>query len=242
MSKTTPGILATAGVFLLAGVWGTYASIWPDLFRPHPHILFLFLIVGVLLILGSAIGAIIRGCSKRPMLEQPQNAEPIAAPNGLNLELIPHGANSPLLCLEVKNLGEDAKITATIKIVSKSYGVSFNTRPYVGQWELLSYKRRFGDHRPEPRASVVVIPKGHRRILEIAKQASENGHRDISAAYLVGFDEFLQWDFEQKSGSSLPKFRLDIEFLAEGTDSIHRTFDVGPVHAYGPLGMTEVSA
>ncbi len=161
----------------------------------------------------------------------------------LDLALTPHGNSSPLLCLEVKNQGEDASITATIRIVSKSYGDLFDTRPYVGQWTLLSYKRRFGDHGPQPRASAVSIPSGTYRILEIAKVIPENGKNDVSAAYLVGSKECLQWDFEQNAYSKLPTLRLDIEFLDQGTsNSLRKIFDVGPVHAYGPLGMTEVAA
>jgi hypothetical protein len=162
----------------------------------------------------------------------------------LNLLLIPHGDNSPLLCLEVKNKGDDVKITATIRVVSRSYGGPVDTRPYTGKWTLLSYKKRWDDYRPEPTVSEVTIPSGNHRILEIARQDSENGlGNDISEAKLVGFDEFLRWDYEQKPDSKLPFFRLQIEFLAEGVSkSLCKLYDVGPVHAYGPLGMTEVTA
>jgi hypothetical protein len=158
------------------------------------------------------------------------------------LELTPHGNNSSLLCLEVRNKGDDAKITATMRVVSRSYGGPVDTRPYTGQWTLLSYRRRFGDHRPFPTAPVVTIPSGDYRILEIAKQNPENGRgNEISAAHLVGFDEFLRWDFEPKPDSKLPSFRLQVEFLAQGIKPLCKLYDVGPVAACGPLGMTEVT-
>jgi hypothetical protein len=161
----------------------------------------------------------------------------------LSLLLTPHGDNSPLLCLEVKNKGEDVKLTATIRVVSRSYGGPFDTRPYTGRWTLLNHRRRFGDHRPEPTAPVVTISAGDYRILEIAKQDPDNGKgNDTSAAYLVGFDEFLRWDFEQKPDSKLPSFRLQIEFRADGVPkSLSKLYDVGPKHAYGPLHMIEVT-
>jgi hypothetical protein len=162
----------------------------------------------------------------------------------LDLLLIPHGNNSPLLCLEVKNKGDDAKIAATIRVISRSYGGPVDTRPYAGRWTLLSYKRRFGDHRATPTATAVTIPSGDHRILEIARQHPENGRgNDISEAKLVGFGEFLRWDFEPKVDSKLPTFRLDIEFRGEGIPkTISKLYDVGPVAACGPLGMTEVTA
>jgi hypothetical protein len=160
----------------------------------------------------------------------------------LSLLLTPHGQNNPLLCLEVKNQGEDVRLTATMRVVSRSYGGPVDTRPYSGRWTLLTYKRRFGDHRPKPTALLVTIPSGDYRILEIAKQDPDNGRgNEISAAYLVGFDEFLRWDFEQKPDSKLPSLRLQIEFRADGIPNpLSKVYDVGPVHAYGPLGMTEV--
>jgi hypothetical protein len=60
----------------------------------------------------------------------------------LDLSFAAHGENNPLLCLEVKNNGETAKITATIRVVSRSYGEPVNTRPYTGQWTHLPYKPR----------------------------------------------------------------------------------------------------
>jgi hypothetical protein len=177
-------------------------------------------------------------------LRKPSLSEVVVVPNALNLSFTSHGNNSPLLCLEVRNQGDDAKITASIRVVSRSYGGSVDTRPYIGQWTLLTYKRRFGDHRPEPKATTVVIPSGSHRILEIARQDPKNGQgNDISVAHLVGFNEFLRWDFEQKPDGKLPSFRLQIEFLAEGLPkSLCKLYDVGPIHAYGPLGMKEVTA
>ena len=170
------------------------------------------------------------------------NPKEVSQEKTLELELISHGQNSPLLCLEVKNKGEDVKLSATIRVVSRSYGGPVDTRPYIGQWTLLTYKRRFGDHRPKPTAPVVTIPSGTHRILEIARQDPENGRgNDISEAKLVGFDEFLRWDFEPKLNSNLPTFRLHVEFRGEGiSKTTSKLYDVGPVAACGPLGMTEV--
>ena len=165
-------------------------------------------------------------------------------PKKLNLKFVPHGDNSPLLCLEIQNKGDAAEITAIMRVVSRSYGGLVDTRPYVGRWTLLSYKKKWDDYRPDPTASEVAIPPGNHRILEIARQAPENGSgNDISAAYLVGSDEFLRWEFEPKLDSKLPTFRLHIEFRGEGiSKSVCKLYDVGPVKACGPLGMTEVSA
>ena len=165
-----------------------------------------------------------------------------AAPKKLNLRCIPHGTNSSILCLEVQNKGEDAEITATIRVVSRSYGGAVDTRPYIGKWTLLSYKKKWDDYRPDPTASKVALPSGTHRLLEIARQDSEDGRgNEISEAKLVGSDEFLRWDFESKVDSKLPTFRLDIEFRGEGIPkTISKLYDVGPVAACGPLGMTEV--
>jgi hypothetical protein len=161
----------------------------------------------------------------------------------LDLLLTAHGNNSPLLCLEVNNKGEDVNLTATIRVVSRSYGGPVDSRPYTGQWTLLSFKRKFGDHRPTPTASGVFIPTGRHRILEIANPDSGNGSGEVCAAYLIGCDEFLRWDFEQKPNNTLPFFRLQIEFRADGIQTpLCKLYDVGPVAAYGPLGMTEVEA
>ena len=144
----------------------------------------------------------------------------LPAQKELCVVLTPHGDNSDLLCLEVKNLGDDAKITASIRVVSRSYGDSVNTRPYEGQWTLRSYKKRWDDYRPDPTTSEVSIPSGTHRMLEIARQDPENGRgNEISEAKLVGFDEFLRWDFEPKVSSKLPTLRLHIEFRAEGIKS-----------------------
>ena len=160
----------------------------------------------------------------------------------LTLELVPHGNNRTALCLEVNNKGDEVKITVTVRLLSRSYGGPVDTLPYTGRWALLSFKRRFSDHRPPPTASVVTIPSGGHRVLEIAKMDLENDSNDISAAYLIGSKECLRWDFEQKSGDKLPFFRMRLEFSAEGiAKSLSKTYDVGPKHAYGPLGMTEVT-
>ena len=208
--------------------------VWLSIFLslPWPVIVFCTLVAGYL------IGLFVWALRKPPIPEQ------IVTPKILDLTLTPHGNNSSLLCLEVRNKGDDAKIIATIRVVSRSYGGPVDTRPYTGRWTLLTYKHRFGDHRPKPTAPVVTIPSGDYGILEIAKQDPENGRgNDISEAKLVGFDEFLRWDHEQKPDSKLPSFRLQIEFLAEGVSkSLCKLYDVGPVHAYGPLGMTEVTA
>ncbi|HTF65438.1 MAG TPA: hypothetical protein VK638_22410 [Edaphobacter sp.] len=208
--------------------------VWLSIFLslPWPVIVFCTLVAGYL------VGLFVWALGKPPIPEQ------IVTPKVLDLSFTVHSENNPLLCLEVRNNGDDVKITASVRVVSRSYGGSVNTRPYVGQWTLLSHKKRWDDYRPDPTASAVAIPSGTHRILEIARQDPENGRgNDISEAKVVGFDEFLRWDHEQKPDSKLPSFRLQIEFLAEGVSkSLCKLYDVGPVHAYGPLGMTEVTA
>jgi hypothetical protein len=223
-------------------IWrGWYLSLVPHLHTTSARWLLGFL--GIAISLAPWIVEWVKSWQIIPRRLPAEVAEATQEKRGLDLELIPHGHNSPLLCLEVKNKGDDVKITATIRVVSRSYGGPVDTRPYIGRWTLLTYKRRFGDHRPKPTVPVVTIPSGNHRILEIAKQSPENGRgNDTSAAYLVGFGEFLRWDFEPKSDSNLPSFRLQIEFLGEGTKPLCKLYDVGPVAACGPLGMTEVTA
>jgi hypothetical protein len=50
MGKKAAGILVMVGAFLVAGVWSTYASIIPDLFKSQPIVLALIGFLGILLI------------------------------------------------------------------------------------------------------------------------------------------------------------------------------------------------
>lgn len=237
-------LLAAPGVAMLilsiADV-PTKVAIWHGWFTrlaPHLHTLTFRWILGIAGIAICLAPRIAEWCKPKK-----ENIAVADQTRPLNLELIPHGSNSPLLCLEVRNRGDGIHVTATVRVVSRSYGGPVNTRPYMGQWTLPDYKQSFRDTRKKPTASSVTIPSNAHAILEIARQSPENGRgNDISVADLVGFNEYLQWEFEQKADSSLPSLRLRDEFQAKGVpETICKIFDVGPVHAYGPLGMTEVT-
>jgi hypothetical protein len=209
--------------------------VWLSIFLalPWPVIVFCVLVAGYL------IGVFVWALRKPPIPEQ------IVMPRVLDLTFTSHGDNNPLLRLEVKNNGDNAVIAATIRVVSRSYGGPVDTCPYKGQWTFIGYKKAWDDYRPEPTASEVTIASGAYQILQIASQDPENGRgNDISEAKLVGFDECLRWDFEPKKvDSKLPTLRLHIEFRGVGiSKTVSKIYDVGPVKACGPLGMTEVLA
>jgi hypothetical protein len=161
----------------------------------------------------------------------------------LCLELIPHGINSPDLFLEVINNGEPTELTAKIRILSRSYGDGVKGYAFDGLWDgpafSVSSRRRIPT---QGGRTSVHVKTGDNALLRIASMRPELAHGQ-SIMDLVNIKEKLMWDFEQKPNSDLPFFTLQIQLLAEGfLKPKPKIYKVGPTHAYGPIGMTEVPA
>jgi hypothetical protein len=162
-------------------------------------------------------------------------------PKKLNLRFVPHGDNSPNVCLEVFNDNAMTKISARIRVLSRSYGQGVKQYGYDGVWVGPDFSLNNRKHLPT---------QGHNTSVKVAKGKSENLliatirerlHGQLTLD-LMGIEEKLMWDFESKSDSPpLPHFVLQIEFFGEGVDKpVPKIYRLGPKHSYGPVGMEEV--
>jgi hypothetical protein len=215
--------------------------LWISILRSLPWPVLMFLGLSILVLLAVFTTAFM-STGKQPDI--PTAAVDTLQETALDLILIPHGDNSSELCLEIKNNVEPVKLTAQIRVMSRSYGDVVDTRPYEGWWNpRSSYKQRFGDTRDIPHYLSVEIARGRSRTLRIATASSDNGSCSISEAKLAGSGEFLRWDFEPNPDSHLPFWIINVELFGEGiTKTVSNNFQVGPKAFRGPLGMQEVSA
>jgi hypothetical protein len=164
----------------------------------------------------------------------------------LNLELIPHGENSSEVYLEVINKSETTKMSAQIRVLSKSYGDGVKKYGYEGFWSGPIFAIQGWDKvlpvRDHGERTSVVIPSEKSHLLRIASVDLNHDHGQCTLS-LVGIEEKLMLDFEPTPNSHLPFFVLNVKFFGEGfVNTISRDYKVGPKTFRGPMEMTEVTA
>jgi hypothetical protein len=158
------------------------------------------------------------------------------------LTLIPHGDKDTDVYLEVVNEGDPVSVSAQLRVVGVSTGVSFKQYAYDGEWRatLTFQDVRYGTI-PYRSTKGVHIETGKSKLLRIATFFIPREAFGDSNMSLVGINESIMWDIELKPGEVLPFFVVQIVLLCKGyRKSIIRKYRVGPIKSYGPIEMVEV--
>ena len=242
MGKSASGIGTGTGMFLLAGVWGTCASIWPDFFKPHPYILFLLGLFGLVLIVVSSIDLIRTYLSRQKLTIQSQEPlNSIAKPiQDMQIELIEHGEFSSELLLECVNHGGPCTLIANMRVTGASPHLAFKRVGYKGTWVKpvsVALNRVGVEYNSKSSAYVATGGSANLRIATIDSPLKPEGDAYM---HLSGTDQRAIWDLEHTATEDLPYFILDIEIRAEGKNGfVKRTYQVGPPHRNESLRMKE---
>jgi hypothetical protein len=259
--------IAGAGVALVSLILSSVASVWPELIKPHPYLLGIFGLIGVVLIV---VPLFVRSTPETPQVEnsimghqivshgdvyfgQPfdpafEKKEIQPAPLALqteekflDLKLIPHGDNDTSAYLEVLNHGETANVDAQLRIVGLSTGESFKTLPFGGEWRSEFANTGHLGNQFSSYAGSARIDPNKSRLLTIATIASMVVAPFQEMAIVGIDDEVIGWPSSPKQSQELPYYTIQITLIAKGyPKTISVTYKVGPKTTHGPFQMTEV--
>ena len=250
-------------------ILSSVASVWPELIKPHPYLLGIFGLIGVLLIV---VPLFARSMPETPQVKnsimghqivshrdvyvvQPSDTvfrreeiqtvpvtPQIKEEKSLDLRLIPFGDNDASIYLEVTNLGERARVSATARIIKRSDGNTFKGFAYEGRWVTAPTWQQWRNGVQEKFVTATNIERGKSKRLKVASVVSEVGI-GIQEMELEVINESIRWEAIPRQPQELPYFVLQIDIIDRSIlRPVSKTFKVGPRTATGPLQMTEVVA